>query len=289
MQDLFWWRVRFEVMPQDWENVLAQLNEIGTTGVEILNETPLVIEGAAFFESTAFKTQDHLENALAVLEHSWACFELFPIAKENWAQSWQENFSAFCVDERWRITPPWETPEARPGLQDIIIYPEMAFGTGQHATTQLCLRMMANCLTRLKPKSLLDVGTGSGILSFAAAHLGVEDIVGVDNDPDAIKNAFYNRDLNPYAAKVEFTLSPDVAFTRCYEMVVVNMLQSNLAPIESLVLQSVQKGGYLLLSGFLTSEFEGVFAKLSASFRLVERDQQSSPNNEWEIVLWQKI
>jgi ribosomal protein L11 methyltransferase len=130
------------------------------------------------------------------------------IADQNWMEAWKQHYKPILIGERLLILPAWmESP--KPGRIAIKIDPGMAFGTGTHPTTQLCLELMEKYFAdkpqaidhRLssvvdRPSSVIDVGCGSGILSIAALKLGVKTVLGVDIDIESVKNSRENADIN---------------------------------------------------------------------------------------------
>ena len=144
---------------------------------------------------------EEVENGFAVYtddDGERALGELFEISSSSFAEGWEEAWREFhrgVVVGRFWVGPPWEQPAD--GVTPVVIDPGRAFGTGAHATTRLSLDL----LQELEPSSLLDVGCGSGVLSIAAAKLGFDPVVAVDNEQDAVEIA----DVNAYANGVELT------------------------------------------------------------------------------------
>jgi ribosomal protein L11 methyltransferase len=110
---------------------------------------------------------------------------------EGWEEAWREFHHGIVLGRFW-VGPPWEREQAPAGSEVIVIDPGRAFGTGAHATTRLCLEL----LQALPPSSLLDVGCGSGVLSIAAAKLGFEPVIGIDNEADAVETTLVNAEAN---------------------------------------------------------------------------------------------
>lgn len=117
------------------------------------------------------------------------------IADQNWMEAWKQHYKPILIGQRIVIVPAWlDSPE--PGRVAIKIDPGMAFGTGTHPTTQLCLELMEKVFDAGKPSVVIDVGCGSGILSIAAIKLGAGRALGVDIDAESVKNARENADTN---------------------------------------------------------------------------------------------
>ena len=179
------------------------------------------------------------------------------------------------------------SPESQAAsLLAIIVQPSMGFGTGHHATTRLCL--MALQQEELAGRSVLDLGTGSGILAIAAARLGAAGAAGIDHDPDAIHAARENLSLNPEASGVAFDVAEiggtDVVsgFSRTpgtADVVVANLTGALLAREAGRILETVRPGGRLIVSGLLAAERDEVVAAFQPSEILWE-----SREDEWVVI-----
>ncbi len=149
--------------------------------------------------------------------------KLAAVKEEDWANNWKENFKPFKATDRLVVKPTWEDYQIDKDELLIEIDPGQAFGTGQHETTISVLALLEK---NLKPElSILDVGTGTGILSIAAAKLGARDITAIDIDQTAVKVARENAQLNGVAEKIEF-LQGDLVekIDQKYELVIANIL-----------------------------------------------------------------
>ncbi|HEY8240960.1 MAG TPA: 50S ribosomal protein L11 methyltransferase, partial [Kiritimatiellia bacterium] len=125
----------------------------------------------------------------------------------DWASFWRHHFRTQDIGSRLRICPVWEKDDpAGPGRVTVFIDPGLSFGTGDHFTTRFCLEMIDRLCQKSPPASLLDVGTGSGILAVAAARLGCPSVLGVDHDPQCMTQAAANAALNDVTDAVEWRL-----------------------------------------------------------------------------------
>lgn len=140
-----------------------------------------------------------------------------------------------------------------------------AFGTGLHATTALCLEMLDDLLEATQADSVLDVGTGSGVLAFAALRLGVPRAVGLDIEPDALRVAGANAELNGLVPRLQLVLGGPEAVQGAWPLVLANVLAAPLMEMAPALVQRVRHGGLLVLSGIpvsLTPEVQQVYRRL---------------------------
>lgn len=184
-----------------------------------------------------------------------------PIYEQDWAVSWREFFGVVETGGRIVIIPTWIEHEVKPGQIPVRLDPGQAFGTGHHETTRLCLAAMDGLA---KPGvTMLDVGTGSGVLSIAAAKLGVERVVAIDIDPIAAEIARRNCDSNSVSEGIDISagvLTPE--HTGRYELVVSNIsTPANTALAESFG-TVVRPAGDLILSGILSVDAPKVVAAM---------------------------
>lgn len=181
-------------------------------------------------------------------------FEISWLEEQNWVQLTQSQFDPIRVSGRLWIVPSWhESPD--PEAINLILDPGMAFGTGSHPTTRLCLEWLersvgAGC-------SVLDYGCGSGILAIAAARLGAARVAGVDIDPQAVEAARANAQRNDVQA--EFADSAQ-ALAGEYDVVVANILSNPLRVLAPAICAHVRSGGRLALSGILREQAAEIVA-----------------------------
>jgi ribosomal protein L11 methyltransferase len=223
-----------------------------------------------------------------------------PVAEVDWTELWKQHFHPIPVGKRLLIGPSWIdfNSGSRIGVK---IDPGMAFGTGTHPTTQLCLEILEDLLEE-QAKSrdqlsnqlrMIDVGCGSGILGIAAVKLGVSHVLGVDHDPDAVGVARQNSALNQVSENFELSTGSisDIkagAFSiRNAPLVTVNIL----APVILMLLEAglgdlVEPPGNLVLSGILEEQSEEVEAAVQRSGM---RTKESRQMGDWLALLVEKL
>jgi ribosomal protein L11 methyltransferase len=174
------------------------------------------------------------------------------VAEQNWVQLTQAQFDPIRVSERLWIVPSWhEAPD--PAAVNLILDPGMAFGTGSHPTTRLCLEWLEKNVST--GCSVLDYGCGSGILAIAAARLGACHVAGVDIDPQAVDAARANAERNGVTANFADSTRP---LAGEYDLVVANILANPLRVLAPAICAHVRPGGRLALSGILREQAEEI-------------------------------
>lgn len=181
--------------------------------------------------------------------------EVSVLEEKDWQEAWKRHYARFRVGRRIVIEPAWE--EATPALDNQValrLNPGMAFGTGLHPSTQLCLRLMEELLQ--PGDSLLDVGTGSGILALAGLKLGARQAVGTDKDAEAVdtaaENARYNLDPSDLSERLRLIRTETPPYGQ-YDFIVVNILPDVIRRLllEEDLLSRARPGAWLVLSGIV--------------------------------------
>lgn len=177
-------------------------------------------------------------------------YEIENIDDQDWVRLTQSQFEPIKITDKLFIVPSWhELPIAN--ATGIILDPGLAFGTGSHPTTFMCLEWLAKNVSATD--NLLDYGCGSGILAITAAKLGAKKVTGVDIDKQAIESSLYNAEVNQ--TQVNFFL-PDKFNPATYDIVIANILSNPLRMLASALSGYVCKGGKIVLSGILDSQIE---------------------------------
>jgi ribosomal protein L11 methyltransferase len=202
-------------------------------------------------------------------------------ATEDWAADWRRGLGPRRIGDHVVVAPTWTRPELRTGDVLILIDPQMAFGTGEHASTRGVLRIMQQCV---RPgDEVLDVGTGSGVLAIAAVLLGARRAHGVEADSDALINAAENVERNGVTDRVTLAHAcVDEAYLSdrpgAHDLIVANVLSSVLRPLLPAFLRALRPGGGLILAGILQAEASLVrSAAATAGFTLEREDSE----DEW--------
>jgi ribosomal protein L11 methyltransferase len=174
---------------------------------------------------------------------------------KDWTRAWMDDFHPMQFGRRLWICPSWrEAPE--PDAVNVMLDPGLAFGTGTHPTTALCLRWLDSL--ELNNKTVIDFGCGSGILAIAALKLGAQKVIGIDIDPQAIEASIENATRNQVIDRLETYLPEQTPQGLQADVVVANILAGPLLELAPLIADYVKSGGQLVLSGLLQEQAEEV-------------------------------
>ena len=247
---------------------------------------------------TRFRIHCEQEDFLqALLEHireaiPQAVGVCAPIENKDWLGAWREFFTPVPCGTRFVVLPPWLAGRAAtdfPGRTPIVIEPKSAFGTGHHATTALCLRVISDLLDegRLAAgQRFLDLGTGTGVLGIGCCLFGMRG-QGLDIDPLAVDNALENRALNGIdPAALTLAQGSIDAVREQYDVVLANILARPLTEMAPDIVGACAPGGCLVLSGLLEIQADGVerayqACGLPAARRLID--------GEWCALIWEHV
>ncbi len=279
------------------EAAAAFLNEFVSGGAVIeqtlVPEAEERLDPARTFTVRAFfapEAGEALENAEKGLWHlaqlrSMSDPRKREVAEEDWAESWKKFYTILHIGRRLVVKPSWleYTPQADEVV--IVLDPGMAFGTGLHPTTRMCLAALED---RITPETrVFDVGAGSGILSIAAARLGAREILAVDLDPIAVEAATRNVALNHVESRVQVHAgSIDVETHReHFDLVCMNILAEVISDLAPALAEVLKPGGIVIASGILDYKAEGVVEALNAvGIEVVEKQQEE----DWVALVGRK-
>jgi len=210
--------------------------------------------------------------------------------QQDWIAEWKRGLGPRRVTDRLVVKPTWCEWSAKPGEAVIDIDPQMAFGTGEHATTRGCLRLLDRALR--SGDRVLDVGSGSAVLAIAAARLGAGEVVAVEYDPDANLNARENLGLNGVEDRVRIVEAmadpPLLADLGGFDLVLANILSSVIGPLLPAFHDALANvpDGRLIVSGILSVEHDAVVRDaLAAGFRVADVDEEE----EWWSALLTRV
>ncbi len=176
------------------------------------------------------------------------------IDNQDWAENWKKHFHPFAIIPGLIIGPSWEPYQPRDGELLITMDPGMAFGTGHHPTTTLSVRLIQQVMKKNQESTVLDVGTGTGILAMAAALWGAKKVVGVDNDPEAVEAAWKNIQANRLDKVVGVSDADLATLAHPFSLVVANIIHDVLLELADDFVHLTEKNGHLILSGILVGE-----------------------------------
>jgi ribosomal protein L11 methyltransferase len=190
-------------------------------------------------------------------------YKLEQLEDKDWEREWMDNFHPIKFGNRLWVCPSWrDIPD--PTAVNVMLDPGLAFGTGTHPTTALCMQWLD---ATIEPQqTVVDFGCGSGILGIAALKLGAKRVVGVDIDPQAIEASQANAKRNNVEGKIELYLPKDQPANFQADVVVANILAGPLAELKAVISSYVKPGGKLALSGILHSQAQSVIDAYSDEF-----------------------
>ncbi|MCF7823407.1 MAG: 50S ribosomal protein L11 methyltransferase [Candidatus Marinimicrobia bacterium] len=258
---------------------------------EIAMDYALAVGGAAVVEKdTTFQVSYPMDDKVHSIIHDLKAFlmDLDPdvliqetvVYRENWNKQWQDFFKPTQISEQIIILPEWEKVEDFPHRIKTRIRPAMAFGTGTHETTQLCLQILEESIR--EKDHVLDVGTGSGILGITALHLGAANIDAIENDPLAEENIQDNLSLNGISKGFRLQISDQPILHPPYDLLVVNIIKARLFPILPNYFNVVRPEGRVIISGLLIEEESELKTLLmGSSWRIIN----TYTKNEWIAFL----
>ena len=248
------WAVVVLAPPGDVEILAAELFESGAAGVELQEPGMALMPGTPRLPQGRARAIAHFADRDAAVEASrrLGAEDPLEVPEEDWSVAWRRHHRTTRAGPRSWIRPPWE--EAPPSGVSVIIDPGMAFGTGSHPTTALCLERCDELLARSPGADVLDVGTGSGVIALLARKLGAGRVTATENDPVALETARGGAALN-HLEGIEWVLTGDPATVAgTFRIVFANILLNTLEELAPAIAAKAAPGGRLILSGLLAPQ-----------------------------------
>jgi len=304
---MHWLELTVQTHPEAVESVSELLNRYTTGGVAIEEPIELIDEGQEYRVLTgqtvkvhAYLPIDGKEEAARkqVAEGLWHLSSLGSqyvgdlqtrvVREEDWANAWKDYYHVTHIGQRLVIRPSWR--EYIPKNNEVVLEldPGMAFGTGLHPTTRLCLEQIEQ---RMQPEMrVLDLGTGSGILALAAAKLGAANVYCIDNSSVAVESALDNVEMNHMSDRVNVVLGvlDETEATRLagqYDLVLANIIARVIGSIASNLAQVLAPGGILITSGIIEDRrHEAEEPLLATGLKLIDQVMI----DDWITLILQK-
>jgi ribosomal protein L11 methyltransferase len=288
MKNQNWFAVEITVEAAASEAVEFALNELDCAGTEINNlrknrDAPVCVVGYFNEKPDAEIVRARVNEALRIYGLAAGALQNIDhreVENTDWLIEWKKHWRP-TETARFIIAPTWEKPE---NAEKIVIYiePSMAFGTGTHETTRLCLKAIEENFTA--GMSFLDVGTGTGILAIAVAKFKIQNskfkIVGCDTDADSIKIARENAEFNGAADEIEFYAGSISGDTPAFDFVCANLTADVIIPLLPLLIEKTKR--ILVLSGILKQQESSIVSELK-NFQI--EDFKIETDGEWISVL----
>ena len=280
------------LIPQEFQEAVSNfLMEQGATGIVETEEIPGVRLKAYFLrdgkeKKVARALRQYLKSLERLLSQKVSfSMDTTLIPEQDWGENWKRFFKPLRVGSRFVVFPPWERAGLKRGQIRVQITPGMAFGTGTHATTQLCIQVLESRMKR-EGLSVLDVGTGSGILAIAAAKLGAQEVWAIDIDEVAIEGARENTEKNGVQGIVRIRKGGLGRIRKAFDVIVANIDLRSLMRLRMPLLRHLNDHGFLILSGILREQEESIrqYYLETKALCLVSVDHRE----EWSCLTFKK-
>ncbi len=269
--------VPYGIYIEDYSHLNEEVEEIAH--IDLIDEELLSKDRTKTIVHVYISPEESPAEAIAFLNERYAAagirsrIETAPCVQEDWINNWKKYFHPIPVGQKLLIRPTWEEAENPGGRLILHLEPGIAFGTGTHETTRLCMEFLEEYV---RPGSeLLDVGCGSGILSVAGLLLGAENAVGVDIDPLAVKTAVQNAERNGVGDSftgICGSLTEQVVGK--FDVVAANIVADVVIELTGEIERFLAPGAVFLMSGIIDEREDDVLAALERKFRVVGRKEE---------------
>ena len=270
--------VPYGIYVEDYSHLEEEVEQVAH--IDLIDEDLLKKDRTRAVIHVYISPEENPSEALAFLTERYAAagignrMETAPCVQEDWINNWKKYFHPMKVGKKLLIRPDWEEAENPERRLVLSLEPGIAFGTGTHETTRLCMELLETCVT--PGCRMLDIGCGSGILSVAALLLGAESAVGVDIDPLAVKTAVQNAERNRVADRftgICGSLTEKV--TGKFQVVAANIVADVIVELTKDIGKFLAPGGVYLVSGIISEREPDVLRALGdAGFTVTERREE---------------
>jgi ribosomal protein L11 methyltransferase len=283
-----WTRIDVTCGPETADILAVEFAEAFGVSVEYISGGIRIYLESTRFAREKKRLRQIVDAAPALPDEGAIGLAVSEIPDEDWSRTWKKHFKPLKVGRRFVVSPTWEAVPSGPERLIIRIDPGRAFGTGHHESTRLCLEWLESC-RELDPgsarMSLLDLGTGSGILSIGAALLGFAEVVGIDNDLEAVKVAKENVLLNGLSEKIRLLCATPEGVSGLFDVVIANIESKPLIRMSETIASKVRAEGLLALSGILIEQADEVRAEYE---KRGLRPAGVKTAGEWVLLAFQK-
>jgi ribosomal protein L11 methyltransferase len=284
-----WWEISIDIDPIAHESLSAFLFDLGCSGIVSEDFRDHSLKAYIPFHEN---TEDIRGRVDTFLYHLGQIFpeiqspkiRISKIKEQDWTRNWRRFFHADRVTSKLLIIPAWEPVPSALDAHIIRIDPGPAFGTGQHPTTRMCIAAMEQ-MQLTESWTMLDVGTGSGILAIYGAKLGAKKVVAIDIDPDALQWAKRNIRLNDLEGFIELSSQPLSVLKGSFSLLTANLTLQEIIHLESHFHGHLNPGGWLILSGVLREQVN----QIRACFTNKDfQEDQTLFQEEWACMVAKK-
>ena len=284
-----WIEIAIDVHPVAREAVGAFLFDLGCEGIISEDNKESTLKAYLPFEKNIEETRNRLDLFLQELGEIFAeagiyGLKLNRIENRDWGILWRDFFRPDRITGQLLVIPAWEPVPLLPECHMIRMDPGPAFGTGQHASTRMCLRAMET-VRFLTGWKMLDVGTGSGILAIYGVKLGAGRVLAIDIDPDALRWAARNIELNDISAGIEFSSIPLADLDEQFTLVTANIVLHTIVELSPFFSNVLLPDGWLILSGILRDQVQKVEERF-ATYGFIH--EQVLYEDEWACIVYRK-
>ncbi|MCP4753469.1 MAG: methyltransferase domain-containing protein [Proteobacteria bacterium] len=286
-QDHWYWEVVASCSFEIFETATFFLiDEFEALGIEEIWKSRNLVRFKVYFPGGVHDPASMVESAFRKIEKGRADLKIISTDKkemQNWQTNWRDHFRPLEIGTTFLVRPPWERPH--PEKKEIVINPGLGFGTGYHESTCLAIQLLEWLADRFPIGRVVDVGTGSGILTIAALLLKAEQVTALDIDEEAIKEVPRNLELSGFEKDSctlllkkpeELDMSADLVLANIESMILERMAES--------LIRLTAQNGYLILSGILTEHRESLLSRFQAQMHVREERRLG----EWHGLVFQK-